>query len=49
MSAILRRIREVGRQYKINMTEYERGGNTVSPLQTADDTEQVRNVQDSER
>ena len=26
MRAILRRIREVGVQYKINMTEYERGG-----------------------
>ena len=39
MSAILRRIREVGVQYKINMTEYERGG----------DTEQFGNVQESEK
>ena len=35
MSTILRRIREVGVQNKINMTEYERGGGavhtTVSP------------------
>ena len=44
MRAILRRIGEVGVQYKINMTEYE-----TPPLQTAVDTEQIRNVQDSER
>ena len=44
MGVILRRIREVGVQYKINLTEYE-----TSPLQTAVGTEQIRNVQDSER
>ena len=52
MIAILWRIREVGVQYKIKMTENERRGDTVSlppPLQTAIDTEQFRNVQDSER
>ena len=43
MSAILRMIRELGVKYKINMTEYE-----TPPLQTAVDTEQIRNVQDSE-
>ena len=32
MSAILWRIREVGAQYKINMTEYERGGGDLSRL-----------------
>ena len=53
MSAILRRIHEVEVQYRnilylyigwqINMTDYE-----TPPLQTAIDTEQIRNVQDSE-
>ena len=32
MNAILRRLCEVGVQNKINMTEYEMGGDTVSPL-----------------
>ena len=59
MSTILGRIREVEVQnilyctytlvWQINMIEYERGGAQSPPLQTAVDTEQIRNVQDSER
>ena len=50
MSAILQRIREVGVQYKINMTEFERGGgHSLPPLQRAVNTEQLRNLQETER
>jgi len=44
MSAILWRIREVGIQNKISMTEYERGGGGTQSSPPPN-----RNVQDSER